>query len=321
VDEVVAHALRFKLVTPYTSFVAVERELRVDPTVPIARAVVPNALPEGVSYDGIFGPAREVQVLPGRVKPGDPELRVDAGPDAVAVRVALPFDANPRDAVRDPRRGDFVLRFLVPPAWPDGSFDARIEIRRAGGAIEKRVAPIRVDTTAAAVAVVAVPAAAEPGEEIRLALKPALPAAVLPALAWRPGGLGNALKGAIEVKEILVRAPWGEIARARMEGPLGLWVAALHVPADAMAGRAELEIVASDAAGNVSRRRLSVAIREGAPARPDEAVAQAGVAGVAVGAVVLAVAVISAMLLRRRRAPRPLGRRLLASTLRRADDR
>ncbi len=321
VEEVVALALRFKLVTRHTSFVAVERELRVDPTLPMARSVVPNALPEGVSYEGIFGPAREVKVLPGRVKPGDPELRVDAGPDAVAVRVELPFDSRPRDAVRDPRRGDFVLRFLVPPAWPDGSFDARIHIRRGDGSVEERVAPIRVDTTAAAVAVVAAPSAAEPGEEIRVALKPALPATVLPALAARPGGLGNALKGAMEVKEILVRAPWGEIARARMDGPLGVWVAVLRVPADAAAGRAELEIVASDAAGNVSRRRLGLAIREGAAVRPGEAVAEASVAGVAVGAVVLAVAVTGALLLRRRSAPRPLGRRLLASTLRRADDR
>ncbi len=321
VEEVVSLALRFKLVTPHTSFVAVERELLVDPALPMARAAVPNALPEGVSYAGIFGPAREVQVMPGRVKPGDPELRVDAGPDAVAVRVALPFEARPRDAVRDPRRGDFVLRFLVPPAWPDGSFDARIEIRRKGGTTEERVAPIRVDTTPAAVAVVAAPSAAEPGDEIRLALKPALPAVVVPALATRPGGLGNALKGAMEVKEILVRAPWGEIARARMEGPLGLWVAALRVPADAVSGRAELEIVASDAAGNVSRRRLAVAIREGAPVRPGEAVALAGIAGVAVGALVLAVAVMGALLLHRRRTPRPLARRLLAGTLRRADDR
>ncbi len=104
-----------------------------------------------------------------------------------------------------------------------------------------------------------------------------------------------------------------------MEGPLGLWEATLRVPADAVAGSAELEIVASDAAGNVSRRHLAVAIREGAPARPDEAVAGAGAAGVAVGAVVLTIGVFGAMLLHRRAAARPLRRRLLAGTVRRAD--
>ncbi|ABS28314.1 Vault protein inter-alpha-trypsin domain protein [Anaeromyxobacter sp. Fw109-5] len=260
IEETVALALRFKLVTPYTSFVAVERELRVDPALPLAQALVPNELPEGVSYEGIFGPASLVDVAPARVKPGDPELRVVAPPGAVSVSVALPFERSAREAIRDPARGDFVLRFLVPPAWPDGSYDARVTIRHEDGRREERVAPIRVDTTPAAVAVLAAPATAAPGETVRLALKPALPVAWLPELARRPGGLGNAVKGAMEVKEVLVRAPWGERARARMEGPLGAWVAELHVPVAARAGAAGLEVVASDAAGNVSRRRLTLAV-------------------------------------------------------------
>jgi Ca-activated chloride channel family protein len=260
IEETVALALRFKLITPYTSFVAVERELRVDPALPLAQALVPNELPEGVSHEGIFGPASEVDVAPARVKPGDPELRVAAPPSAVSVSVALPFERSAREAIRDPARRDFVLRFLVPPAWPDGSYDARVTILHADGRREERVAPIRVDTTPAAVAVLAAPATAAPGETVRLALKPALPVARLPELAQRPGGLGNAVKGAMEVKEVLVRAPWGELARARMEGPLGAWVAELHVPAAARVGAAELEVVASDAAGNVSRRRLPLAV-------------------------------------------------------------
>ncbi len=313
VEEVVAHALRFKLVTPYTSFVAVERELRIDPKLPLAQAIVPNELPEGVSYEGIFGPAGEVQVLPARVKPGDPELRVQAIPDAVAVRVALPFEPAPRDAIRDDARGDWVLRFLVPPGWPDGSYDARISIARAGGAVEERVAPIRVDTTPAAIVVIAAPASARRGAAVRLAVKPALPLARLVDVAGRPGGIGNALKGAMEVKEVLVRAPWGEVVRARMDGPLGVYVADLRVPPDAAEGPAAIEVAASDAAGNVSRRRVPIAVRAGgAPA--DAAVAYAGMGGLLAFTAVVLAAALAAVMLRRPRKPRPLERALVAGS-------
>jgi Ca-activated chloride channel family protein len=288
IEEAVALALRFKLVTPHTSFVAVEHTVRVDPALPLAQALVPNELPAGVSYAGIFGPASEVEVLPARVKPGDPELRVVAPPDAVAVRVTLPFEDRPREAIRDARRGDFVLRFLVPPGWPEGSYDARIAIVREGGAVLERVAPIRVDRTAAPLTVLAAPAAVRAGEPLRIAVKPALPLARLARLAGQPGGIANALKGAMEVKEVLVRAPWGEVARARMEGPLGAYVAALRVPRGAAPGVARLELVAADAAGNVSRRALDVAIAPPGADAPRLAAA---------GSAPLALAVVAALVL------------------------
>jgi hypothetical protein len=70
----------------------------------------------------------------------------------------------------------------------------------------------------------------------------------------------------MDVKEILVRAPWGEVARAKMDGPLGLYRATLHVPRLQARGDAELEIVACDTAGNVSRRPLVVAVTPSSPA-------------------------------------------------------
>jgi Ca-activated chloride channel family protein len=257
VEEVVQLGMRFKLVTAYTSLVAVERELLVDPGLPLQQIVVPSELPEGVSYQGIFGPAAEVKVTPGRVKPGDPEIRVSAPPAVRKVAVALPFEPSPRDAVRDPATGDWVLRFLVPSGLPDGSYQARVTLFHQGGRVEERTAPIRVDTTPAAVAVLSA-SDLEPGQVVHLTMKPALPLWRAAAAAGAPGGTGNALKGAMEVKEILVRAPWGEVARARMEGPLGTWRAGLSVPHD-WHGPARLEIVASDAAGNVSRRSYDLA--------------------------------------------------------------
>jgi Ca-activated chloride channel family protein len=301
VDEVVAHALRFKLVTRYTSFVAIERELRVDPSTPLATVAVPNLLPAGVSPEGIFGP-NGVEVVPARVKPGDPELRVRAAASAVAVRVALPFERGPREAIRDEARSDWVLRFLVPAGWPDGSWDARVTIVHEGGRLEERSAPIRVDTDAAAIVVVAAPSAAARGDEVRIAMKPALPLGRVPALAERPGGLAAAVKGAIEVKEILVRSPWGEVARARLEGPLGVHVAVLRDPHDAPEGSGELELAASDAAGNVSRRRIPLEIRASASGSAQE-VAYASVGGAIAFAAVVLGGAAAALLLRRRRSP------------------
>lgn len=291
--EIVSLAMKFKLITAYTSFVAVEKQLKVDTNVPLAELLVPNELPEGVSYKGIFSDGvadANAEITPARVKPGDPEVRVQAPADA-QVRVTLPWARRPVRAVWDAPAHEFVARFLVPSGWPDGSWTARVEVEHGAGAREERTVEIHVDTRPAAIAVVASPTEARPGEAITIALKPALPMGTLAdaIAADAQGGLGDALKSAMDVKEILVRAPWGEIARARMDGPLGVYRATLHVPRLQARGKAELEIVASDTAGNVSRRPLVVDVTSGSP------VAYAGAAA-------LLMLLAGAWQLRRRRA-------------------
>lgn len=258
VEEIVALGLQFKLVTQYTSFVAVERRLLADPGLPLTTVLVPNELPAGVKAEGIFGEgAINAAVLPNRVKPGDPELRISAPRTTAAVRVRLPFEFQERDAEWDARSGEFVLRFLVPSGWPDGSYDAQIAVQHLDGRVEQRTAPIRVDTAAPAVQLTR-SERPRAGERFELRFKPTLSltrAAAL-ATAGRQGGAAEALKAEIDVKEVLVRAPWGEIATARMEGALGEYVASLSVPSAWPDGNLELEIVASDAAGNVRRSVL-----------------------------------------------------------------
>ncbi|HEX6839236.1 MAG TPA: VIT domain-containing protein, partial [Polyangia bacterium] len=267
--QIVDLALKFKLVTAYTSFVAVEKELKLDARTPLAEMLVPNELPEGVSYKGIFAEQvaqANADVTPARVKPGDPEIRVQA-PARARVHVTLPWGKRPVRAVWDAPTGEHVARFLVPAGWPDGSWTATVTIDHAAGAREQRFVELHVDTRAAAVAVVSAPSTVRPGEAVQLAFKPAIALdTVAAAMATAtPGGAGAALKSAMDVKEILVRAPWGEVARAKMDGPLGLYRATLHVPRLQARGDAELEVVACDTAGNVSRRPLGVA---GAPASP-----------------------------------------------------
>jgi Ca-activated chloride channel family protein len=74
-DEITKLGLEYKLMTQYTSFVAVEEMTITDGGKP--RTVqVPVELPEGVSYEGIFGPAGE------------------ARPVAQAMTFALPMSAS-----------------------------------------------------------------------------------------------------------------------------------------------------------------------------------------------------------------------------------
>ena len=56
VDQVTNTALTYRLLSQYTAFVAVSEEVRVDPDGTRRSVEVPVELPEGVSYEGIFGP-------------------------------------------------------------------------------------------------------------------------------------------------------------------------------------------------------------------------------------------------------------------------
>jgi len=265
VEAITQLGLSYHLVTQYTSLVAVEKELRVDPGLPLTQALMPNEMPEGAFATPVEGTRAEV--LPSRVKPGDPEVRIHAPVSARKVEVALPFEEEVRVARFDPATDEFVLRFLVPPAWPDGSYDAKVTVTHEDGHTEASTVPIRVDTAAASIAVLSAPEWVVPGGRVKLSLKPALSLGHFAALAAtpHPGGLGNALKGAMEVKEVLIRAPWGEISRARLGGVLGTYEAELTVPRGFPESTAKLEIVASDAAGNISRRTLELQVGGSGP--------------------------------------------------------
>ncbi|NEP76231.1 after-VIT domain-containing protein, partial [Okeania sp. SIO2G5] len=57
VEGITETALAYRLLSQYTAFVAVSEEVRVDPDGTRRTVEVPVELPEGVSYDGIFGPS------------------------------------------------------------------------------------------------------------------------------------------------------------------------------------------------------------------------------------------------------------------------
>lgn len=79
VDAVTETALSYRLLSQYTAFVAVSEEVRVNPDGTRQRVQVPVELPQGVSYEGIFG--REEGVSPGGNLPlaASPRSRVGGG--------------------------------------------------------------------------------------------------------------------------------------------------------------------------------------------------------------------------------------------------
>jgi Ca-activated chloride channel family protein len=87
VDAITTTALDYRLLSQYTAFVAVSEEVRVDPDGSSRRVEVPVEIPDGVSYEGIFGNAGEITL--------------DGGGLAVAPPPGVPI---PRSGVLPPTR-------------------------------------------------------------------------------------------------------------------------------------------------------------------------------------------------------------------------
>jgi Ca-activated chloride channel family protein len=88
-EEVTALALDYRLMSQYTSFVAVdekEKGKHVEPATPPRRMLVPVPLPEGTQWEGFFGGGEEAEV---------PALRfADAGPRAQPARSEFTFNGR-----------------------------------------------------------------------------------------------------------------------------------------------------------------------------------------------------------------------------------
>ncbi len=59
IEEITSIALQYKLMSQYTAFVAVEEQIRRQPNGEIITIPIPVEMPDGVSYDGVFGKDKE----------------------------------------------------------------------------------------------------------------------------------------------------------------------------------------------------------------------------------------------------------------------
>lgn len=63
VEAVIDTALKYQLLSQYTAFVAVSDDVRVNPQEASVSVQVPVEMPDGISYEGIFGGVAQAQVL------------------------------------------------------------------------------------------------------------------------------------------------------------------------------------------------------------------------------------------------------------------
>jgi len=95
--------LEYRLMTQFTSFVAVEEMIVTEGGQP-HRVEVPVEIPEGVSYEGVFGPKSEMQMMPMAVMAapmrGGPVGGVVGGLSKRAVRTSLAHEVELRDEAR-----------------------------------------------------------------------------------------------------------------------------------------------------------------------------------------------------------------------------
>ncbi|MBP7675899.1 MAG: hypothetical protein KBB14_06210 [Thermoanaerobaculia bacterium] len=135
VEEILELSRRYKLVTPYTAFLAAPRAL----------------------------------LRPRRIQPGDPVIRIDALPGTAAVAALLPFGRK-LDLRRRPGSNLWEGRFLVPDGTKDGPMDVRIVLRDRNGATAVETKRAVVDGTPPTVTPL-LPASAAAGSRVRLAAR------------------------------------------------------------------------------------------------------------------------------------------------------
>ncbi len=133
IAEIVRLARRFKLATPYTSFLAAPRAL----------------------------------LRPRAIKPGDPVLRVKARPGIREVSARLPWGENlDLRPLRD--EGVFEARFLAPPWVPEGRHPVRLYLRSGAGERFVVEETMVLDGTAPTVRLVADPGPLVAGSRLAL---------------------------------------------------------------------------------------------------------------------------------------------------------
>lgn len=135
VDEIVRLAKKYKLATPYTSFLAAPRAL----------------------------------LRPRSIKPGDPVLRVEVGPEVRQVVARLPW-GELLTLRRLPDEGVFETRFLAPPWVEEGRHQVRLVLTDGNGERTLLREHFRLDGTPPTVRVRGELPAVRPGDRLALAV-------------------------------------------------------------------------------------------------------------------------------------------------------
>jgi len=142
-QEITDLALDYQLLTRYTSFVAVEREVTNPEGAPPLSLDEPLVLPEGVTFsDGVEGGLSRASM-----RPGDPLITADAPEDAQGVTAVFPWGEIV--SLRwDPARQRWYHRFLVPREVEEGFKEITLLITHRDGHTESVSQTLHIDATA-----------------------------------------------------------------------------------------------------------------------------------------------------------------------------
>ncbi|MBI2898374.1 MAG: PQQ-binding-like beta-propeller repeat protein [Deltaproteobacteria bacterium] len=236
VREVTELGLRHRIVTDYTSFVAVDEEL---PDPGAARPPEPAA-PLQVAYPDPPPVASSAVVMPDRTLPGDPEVRIPAPRDARAVTVVLPFGESV-PAVWEETLGLWTACFVVPADAPDGPHPVDVLVTHRDGRLEHLTLAYTVDTRPPVVRIEIV-GDASPGAEVLVRARQILPEDE----AERPLLAPSETDGALDGDRVELRTTDGRVFSLRRVSA-GAWEGRIRLPEDG----ASIDAVVTDVAGNV----------------------------------------------------------------------
>ncbi len=247
-EEITQVALGHRLMSKYTAFVAVDREVvsrdPQEPLIPVAQLL---PLPDGVSRLALGNLSRR------HIPPGDPIISIAAPSDARRVTAYFPFGLVKElhyDAFREVWRG----RFLVPAGVPDGDYSILVVIELADGSVVRRKEPYRLDSSAEEfVAYFADGESCDDHHAERVASVPAQSMVELSVDAIEPA------------TEVYVHSPelgWNRIALAPIDAERVFWDRLMVLDATVAPGTYTVLVVVRDDAGNRLSRELTLRVRD-----------------------------------------------------------
>lgn len=153
-DQITNLALDFRIMTKYTSFVAVDRKI-TNPGGQQETINVPVDMADGVSYEGIFGasmnskPDNRLAEAPQTpaYQAGDPLLTVRAPSNAQSVVAVFP-DGSTKALAWNQISSRWEIRFDIPISFNEGIYQVKVYVIDAAGARTSLTVPFEVSTTA-----------------------------------------------------------------------------------------------------------------------------------------------------------------------------
>ena len=232
-EQIVQVALEHRLMSQYTSFVAVEEKIR-NPGGQSAKSDVPVALPEGVSPEGIVGSSASPASAAGATSSvvtnttaiggggGDPYIGVHAPAGARQVVAVFP-GGDVRSLVYDPLREIWSGRFDIPFGTAAGEYRVSIIVVNHDG-FRRQFMLTYHNLVVSSIHARATTLKARPGESVNVSV------------------CGAGIFRAVAL------TPWGD--RQQLESDADNWQTRVTVPGDWKKGPCLLTVVLLDAAHN-----------------------------------------------------------------------